>query len=60
VHQIPRDDSAHCVLHEVSDHAGAQAAAPLREQAERGAEDGDDQHEFPALITVTCAERDAL
>jgi hypothetical protein len=60
VHQIAGQESAHCILHEVSDHAGAQATAPLREQAESGAEDGDAQHEFPALIAVRGAEGDAL
>jgi len=53
-------ESADAILHEVGDHAGTQAAAPVRKQSEEDAVHGDEQHEFPALISVTGAEGDAL
>ena len=52
--------AGYAVLEEVGDHAGAQTASPVGEQAEHDAEDGDEEHGFPALIAVTGAESDAL
>src|SRR5208282_1622091 len=60
LHQMSADKSAETILHEVGDHAGTQAAAPVRQQTEQTAIHGDEQHEFPALISVTGAEGDAL
>lgn len=54
--EVGAEEAAEAVLEEMRDHAGTQTAAPIGEQAEHHAEHGDDQHEFPALISVTRAE----
>lgn len=53
-------EPADSILHEVRDHAGTQAAPPVGQQAKQSTVHGDDQHEFPSLISVTRAERNAL
>src|SRR5690242_15839863 len=44
----------------MAEHAGAQAAPPLRQPSETHPIDRDNRHQFPALVAVTETKNDAL